>query len=135
MAKKKREDKSGAAEAEGPFNAAFAGLAALKKEADPGEAIPSPPEPAPARNEPAGKLGRGKIVVRKEKKGRGGKTVTRVEGLSPELDLSEWARRMAKALGCGATVEDGDILLQGHQSDRAAEWLRGEGAARVVVGS
>lgn len=137
MAKKKREDKSGAARDEGPFNTAFAGLAALKAQTSEAPESPAPPETRERATTPPpdSAFGPGKIVVRREKKGRGGKTVTRVEGLPSDIDLSEWARRMAKALGCGASVEEGDILLQGHQSERAADWLRQEGARKVIVGN
>lgn len=76
----------------------------------------------------------GKIVVRRESKGRGGKTVTRVTGL-PASRLDELAARMKKALGCGAVVEEGDVVLLGNVQDRAAEWLAGEGARRIVQGN
>ncbi len=75
-----------------------------------------------------------KLVVRRETKGRGGKTVTRIGGLPPE-HLEDLAARMKKALGCGAVVEGADVLLLGSLVPRAAAWLRAEGATRVVEGN
>ncbi len=75
-----------------------------------------------------------KIVVRRETKGRAGKTVTRVSGI-PAKDLQSLAKEMKKAMGCGATVEDADLLLLGSLVDRAADWLLKAGAAKVVKGN
>jgi translation initiation factor 1 len=75
-------------------------------------------------------------VVRRERKQRGGKTVTRVARLelgAEELKLL--ARAMAKGLGCGAKVEGEDIIVQGDQVERAARWLERRGARRVVRGN
>jgi translation initiation factor 1 len=74
-----------------------------------------------------------RVVLRRERKGRGGRTVTRVQGLGWDDDaLAELARRMARALGCGAGVEDGDVVLQGDLVTRAEAWLRAQGVDRVV---
>ena len=77
-----------------------------------------------------------KIVVQRERRGRGGKTVTRVQGL--EIDAAGRARlakELARALGCGARLEDGDILLQGAKVERVADWLERRGAPRVIRGN
>ena len=71
----------------------------------------------------------GRVVLSRETKGRGGKSVTRLsfrEG-TPS-DVPALARSLRTVLGYGGTVEDGDILLQGDQVERAAEWF----AARRV---
>jgi translation initiation factor 1 (eIF-1/SUI1) len=49
-------------------------------------------------------------------------------------DLAALAKRMRKALGTGARVEDGQIVLQGDQRDVAGAWLSREGAT-VVLGN
>jgi translation initiation factor 1 len=87
---------------------------------------------APPKTEPAPLDAR--IVVRRESKGRGGKTVVRISGL-PSSRLEELAGRMKKALGCGALVEDADLLLLGSVQERARDWLIGEGASRVQLGN
>lgn len=71
-----------------------------------------------------------KVTVRREKKGRGGKTATRVSGL-PEAHREALAAEMKKALGCGATVEGEDVILLGSVVDRAADWLAAKGARRI----
>lgn len=76
----------------------------------------------------------GRIVLRRERKGRGGKTVTVVTGL-PRGSLDDLAREMRRALGCGASVEDGAIILLGDLAERARTWLAGRGARRVVLGN
>jgi len=89
-------------------------------------------------DEAAGALapGAGRIVVRREKKGRAGKTVTRVAGLSLEVPgLEQLARELKRALGCGASIEGGEIVLQGAMTERAAQWLRARTGADVTVGN
>ena len=76
----------------------------------------------------------GKLVLRREKKGRGGKTVTRLSGVSAH-SLDDVAKQMKKGLGCGALVEGDDIVLLGSLVDRAAEWLEKAGAKKVVRGN
>jgi translation initiation factor 1 len=73
-------------------------------------------------------------VVRLERKQRRGKEVTVVEKL--ELDagaLEQWCRELKQALGCGGTVEDNAIVLQGDLRDRVRDLLVGRGVAKVTV--
>ena len=115
-------------------NKPLAGLAGLRAQ------LPSiEPELAPASSEtpaqPADKLG-AKLVVRHERKKRGGKTVTRVSGLEVgEAECGDLARELKRALGCGASLEGGDILVQGSLVERVAEWLEQRGGGRVVRGN
>jgi len=99
-----------------------------------GADLPSGPAPAEASaaapDEPTSPLFDGKVVVRREKKGRGGKTVTRVSGVAA-AQREALMGRMKKALGCGATVEGDDVVLLGSLVDRAADWLASEGATRI----
>ena len=83
---------------------------------------------APAAKRPA------RAVVRYERKHRGGKEVTLVEklGLEPD-DLERWCRELKQALGCGGSVEDGAIVLQGDQRKRLADLLTRRGVGRVTV--
>lgn len=129
MASKKREDHSGAAAS---FDNPFARLAPLRGELPPGDE----PTAEPSIVEEAGSPLGGKIVVRRERKGRGGKTVTVVEGVRLEGDaLTGFAREMKRALGCGAVVESGVVVLQGAQEEAARAFLEKRGATRVVLGS
>jgi translation initiation factor 1 len=57
--------------------------------------------------------------VRRETKGRGGKTVTVVRNLrlSPD-DLKALGRHLRQACGSGGTVKDGEIEIQGDHRER-----------------
>lgn len=76
------------------------------------------------------------IVVRREKKGRGGKAVTLAEGAGlAGRDLDALARELAKSLGAGARVEDGAIVVQGEQTDRLIAQLEQRGFSGIVRGN
>jgi translation initiation factor 1 len=79
---------------------------------------------------------RGRVIVRREKKGHGGKTVTIAEGEGLSgADLALLARDAAKALGSGARVESGAIVVQGDLSERLVAWLVGRGLGPVSRGN
>jgi translation initiation factor 1 len=66
--------------------------------------------------------------LRMEKKGRGGKTVTVVDGLPRNDDLlKEIAQDLKRACGTGGTVIDGGVELQGDQRPRVREALAKRG--------
>jgi len=97
---------------------------------------PSPPAGRPPSVAGPGSLLRGKAVVRQERKGHGGKTVTVVDGaaIARIPDLAALAKTMRKAMGTGARVDGGAIVLQGDQRVAAEAWLTKQGAT-VVVGN
>jgi translation initiation factor 1 len=77
-----------------------------------------------------------KLVVRKEKKGHGGKTVTIIDGLDLGGDeLEELARELRQAMGCGGRTRDSQVLVSGERQEQVAAWLRERGAARVIIGN
>ncbi len=111
----------------------FAGLAAAVKEVS---SVP-PPAPAPPEGPPEGDSPLrfpDKIILRRETKGRAGKTVTRLSGI-PSSHLTEVARRLRKSLGCGAVVEADDVVLLGAVEERAWSWLLAHGATRLAKGT
>jgi translation initiation factor 1 len=66
--------------------------------------------------------------IRREKKGRGGKTVTVVRNLRlTQVDLKALGRHLRQTCGSGGTVKDGTIEIQGDHRERVAEALRGMG--------
>jgi translation initiation factor 1 (eIF-1/SUI1) len=75
-----------------------------------------------------------KVVVRYERKGHGGKTVTVVSGVAPAARDTVCAA-LKKALGCGARVEGDDVIVQGELVERAISWLETRGARNIVRGS
>lgn len=115
-----------------PFNNPFASLSGVSgAELDP-PADGQPTEPR-AAIPPETSLGAvGKVVIQRERKGRAGKTVTRITGLPAER-VGDLARQLKSALGCGAVVEGGHLIVLGDLVDRVARWLDEQGARRVVI--
>jgi translation initiation factor 1 len=63
--------------------------------------------------------------IQREKKGRGGKTVTVVRGLQlNEEDTKNLSKQLKQACGTGGTVKEGTIEIQGDHRDTIAEKLR-----------
>jgi len=72
----------------------------------------------------------GVIRVSRQTKGRGGKTVTRVEGVPLGDDaLAQLGKQLRTACGSGGTVKDGVVEVQGDHVDRVIEALKQEGYA------
>ncbi len=72
------------------------------------------------------------VRVSRETKGRGGKAVTLVTGISlPDKDLDNLAKRLKTACGSGGTVKDGVngrvIEVQGDHIDRIVAMLSAQG--------
>ena len=70
----------------------------------------------------------GIVRVSRETKGRGGKGVTLVKGLNlAPADMAKLAQQLKAACGCGGTVKDGVIEVQGEHRDRVVELLAAQG--------
>lgn len=101
----------------------------LGKDTPPGAQPPEEKTPLPEPSRPSRPLP-GRVILARETRGRGGKTVTAVtfrEG-NPS-DPAELARSLRTDLGCGGAYEEdeGRILLQGDQIERGAEWFTRRG--------
>jgi translation initiation factor 1 len=76
------------------------------------------------------------VDIRRETGGRGGKTVTVVDGFVgiglPEKEAL--AKKMRNACGCGGTVKDGAIEIQGDQREKIAAILSEAGFRPVFAG-
>ncbi len=70
-----------------------------------------------------------KLRVNIEKKGRGGKTVTLINGfIGTENDLKELGKLLKSKCGVGGSVKDGEkSLIQGEFKQRVIELLKAEG--------
>lgn len=69
-----------------------------------------------------------KLRVSIEKKGRGGKTVTLVNGfIGTEDDLKELGKMLKTKCGVGGSVKDGEIIIQGEFKQRVIDLLKTEG--------
>lgn len=68
------------------------------------------------------------VRVQRDAKGRGGKTVTVVTGISlPDKDLDALGKQLKGACGSGGTVKDGVIEVQGDHVDRVLALLVAQG--------
>ena len=70
-----------------------------------------------------------KINISKQKKGKKGKTITLIKGLSirNEIEVKELLKKMKVFCGTGGTLIDEDIQLQGDMVNKSIEFLRKEG--------
>lgn len=69
-----------------------------------------------------------RLVVAIDKKGRGGKQVTIVNGfVGKEDDLADLGKMLKTKCGVGGSVKDGQILVQGDQRDKIVTILTGLG--------
>lgn len=97
--------------------------------AKPSAAKPGAPVPEPAKN-------RGRMEIKRTTAGRGGKTVTVVTGFVgiglPEKE--QLCKKMRGACGCGGTVKDGDLEIQGDQRETVARILTEAGFRPVFAG-
>ena len=89
----------------------------------------APPKAAPQKN-------RGRVDIKRTTAGRGGKTVTLVTGFVgiglPEKE--QLTKKMRNACGCGGTVKEGDIEIQGDQREKIAQILTDAGFRPVLAG-
>jgi translation initiation factor 1 len=100
-----------------------------------GSAAPRTGSQPPAKKDVPAK-NRGRVDIKRTTAGRGGKTVTLVTGFVgiglPEKE--SLAKKMRNACGCGGTVKDGDIEIQGDQREKIAQILTEAGFRPVFAG-
>lgn len=75
-----------------------------------------------------------RLVVRRQKKGQGGKTATFIEGLGGG-DLDGMLDDLKRQLGCSGRVQGTAVVVGTSEHARVAEWLRERGFTRVVLGN
>jgi translation initiation factor 1 len=79
---------------------------------------------------------RGRVDILRETQDRGGKTVTvaaNFVGIGT-VEKERLAREIRTACGCGGTVKDGRILIQGDQREKVAQILAAAGFRPVFAG-
>ncbi len=134
----------GASLGQNPFGAALGGLDALAGLGG----LPAGPGPAGgAKNGMVGagknaggpgekEKNRGRVDVLRTTAGRGGKTVTVARNFTGigQAEKEALCKKMRSAAGCGGTVKDGEIEIQGDQRETVARVLREAGFRPVMAG-
>jgi len=97
-----------------------------------------PPAAAPkAAKQRAAPVKKGRVELRREKGGRGGKTVTTLSAFASHLPLGELeqlALDLKKSCACGGTLKGRVIELQGDVRDQARAELQQRGFQPVLAG-
>ncbi|MUK45749.1 stress response translation initiation inhibitor YciH [Aliivibrio fischeri] len=79
--------------------------------------------------------GDGIIRIQRETKGRKGKGVCVVTGLDMEdTQLKLLAAQLKKVCGCGGSVKDGDIEIQGDNREKIKDFLTKQGHTVKLAG-
>jgi translation initiation factor 1 len=105
------------------LNAAFSGLSLPDLPA-------GPPEPVIDPASPQSRWKMGKVNLQRETAHRGGKTVIVIKDFASHLPLSvieTVAKRVRSACGCGGTVKDKRIEIQGDNAAKIRAVLEAEG--------
>ena len=77
----------------------------------------------------------GIVRIRREVKGRKGKTVTAVFGISLDgKKLQQFAKSLKRKCGSGGTVKDGVIIIQGDHRETLLEEIKQQGYAVTLAG-
>ncbi len=93
-----------------------------------GCAVPRKEKPADRDFPAAAGPAKAKAIVRLDRKGRGGKSVTIIEGLHISAKESEKLLKQLKTkLGTGGTVKNGSLEIQGDHCDAVIAELTGIG--------
>ena len=102
----------------------------------PSDSSSGKPKPKEVRSEE--KMGQGdRLEVRREKSGRGGKTVTTIAGFPPRINAPMRAsllKRMKTKLGTGGTWNRDCMELQGDKRSEVVPWLSSLGFKPVLAG-
>lgn len=125
-----------------PFAGLDAGALGAVGTPDPGRKAPSGPAASPATDPtPSGRKRPGpppRLEVRREVRGRGGKTVTalRAENFRREDFARELLRELKQALGCGGSADaaQGALFLQGDRVETITTLLEAKGFRVVRTG-
>jgi translation initiation factor 1 len=107
-------------------------FAALNPEVFPDRPLPEAAASGPVV--PAVSQKKFRVVLRREKSQRGGKTVVVISQFPTHLsppELDNLLKKAKKSLGCGGTLSGREIEVQGDQPDRVRRFLEDHGFSVV----
>ena len=85
---------------------------------------------------PSGHPNDGIVRVRREVKGRKGKTATVIIGIPLyNEDLKKFAKELKQRCGAGGSVKDGTIIIQGDHCQTILDEIRKQGYKAKITGS
>lgn len=134
MSERKKLDVSGGESlSQNPFGA-LEGVADSERRASATDQVAPASRRGRRDAEKAGK--RGRVEIRREKSGRGGKTVTTAtnfQGVCP-AEQQEWVSQLKKQCGVGGTSRPGAIEIQGDRRDDLFRFFQEKGFRPVLAG-
>jgi len=75
------------------------------------------------------------VRIQRESKGRGGKSVSVITGLTlPAAELKDLGKKLKAQLGTGGAIKDGNIEIQGDHRDKLLVLLDKEGFKAKISG-
>ena len=90
--------------------------------------LPNKEKPAGKVTQATGPLSQQKVYVRLDRKGRGGKSVTLIEGIqTPGKDREALLKQLKARLGTGGALKNDVIEIQGDHCDVIISMLQGMG--------
>ncbi len=117
---------------------AFAAFSALDRLVGQLPPVKCPPSEKSTESKAKAKAtAKGRVEVRREKAGRGGKTVTTLQSFPSHLPLKTleaMVYELKKECACGGTLKGRCIELQGDVCDKVCELLKGRGYTAVRAG-
>lgn len=111
-------------------------FAALRGQAEADSSTPAEPAAKPAVARSSAAKGGGAVVrVHRERKGRGGKTVSLIVGVpGPDARRLDLLKQLKHKLGAGGALEGDSIVVQGDHRDRLVEILNEMGYKAKAAG-
>jgi translation initiation factor 1 len=92
-------------------------------------------KPATTNNPQSGYPDDGIVRVRREVKGRKGKTATVIIGIPLDNDdLKQFAKELKQRCGAGGSVKDGAIIIQGDHCQTILDEIRKQGYNAKIAG-
>lgn len=80
-------------------------------------------------------VGDGDVKIKREIKGRGGKTVTTVSGMPLNAaELKLFAKKLKQACGTGGAIKSGVVEIQGDHRETLLQLIKAEGYSAKLAG-